>query len=138
MNLPDLAGQPPWVVVIVFFLFVAGTLGVTWIRRGRPEVTEGEDAQTAGPIESGAVPSALTSADNGAHAVVQTALMHLAAVAEREAAESAAARSEAAKLQERLDRCTEERQRLAGLLEVSEQERRRLIWQLGRPTEGRA
>lgn len=33
MELPDLEGQPPWVVVIVCFLFVAGTLGGIYLRR---------------------------------------------------------------------------------------------------------
>jgi len=141
VNLPDLAGQPPWVVVVVFFLFVAGTLGVTWIRRGRPEVADGEEAQSASQLEPGAVPSALTSTDNSANTVAQTALMHLAAVAEREAAESAAARIEADRLRERLEACSEERQRLAHLLEANERERQRLTWQLEscqRHTEGRA
>jgi len=141
VNLPDLAGQPPWVVVVVFFLFVAGTLGVTWIRRGRPEVADGEEAQSASQLEPGAVPSALTSTDNSANTVAQTALMHLAAVAEREAAESAAARIEADRLRERLEVCSEERQRLAHLLEANERERQRLTWQLEtcqRHTEGRA
>jgi hypothetical protein len=141
VNLPDLAGQPPWVVVVVFFLFVAGTLGMTWIRRDRADAAEVEAAQNASPLEPGAVPSALTSADSGAHNVAQAALMHLAAVAEREAAESAAARLEADKLRERLEACTEERQRLTHLLAANERERERLTWQLEngrRHTEGRA
>jgi hypothetical protein len=99
MGLPDLAGQPPWVVITVVVLTVLGTLGVAWLRRGNPDpdsdaIDQGNSANV--PLESGAHDAVL---------VVGKALDHLAEVARREALESDSERAEARLLRQRLDEC---------------------------------
>lgn len=98
-TLPDLAGQPGWVVAVVTFLFTVGTLGAAWLRR-RPDaaVEDGEDA-SARPVEPGAVPSLPPAPHDGATLAIQKALDHLAA----EAAESREARAETAVLRRELE-----------------------------------
>jgi aminoglycoside phosphotransferase (APT) family kinase protein len=118
------------VVIVVFALFVAGTLGVTWIRRSHPaEPVDGGDASPT-PVDGGAVPSALPSADNGATLVAQDAMRHLAAVAAREAAESAEARREADMLRRDLADCDRERTRLTNALAQTDADRIRLAARL--------
>lgn len=61
MELPNLEGQPPWVVVIVVFLFVAGTLGGIYLRRRfkAPEETpQIEDEPATLALPSGGVATA--------------------------------------------------------------------------------
>ena len=106
MGLPDLAGQPPWVVVTVMVLFVLGSLGVAWLRRGNPDpdsdgIEQGGSANV--PVEAGAHDAVL---------VVGKALDHLAEVARREALESDSERAEARLLRQRLDECEDEVEQL--------------------------
>lgn len=103
-TLPDLTGQPAWVVVVVVALFTAGTLGTAWLRRRDGGEPEPEDDATARPVESGAVPSLPSAPHDGATLAIQKALDHLAA----EAAESREARAETAALRRELEAMREE------------------------------
>jgi hypothetical protein len=102
VQLPDLTGQPPWVVVVVFGLFVLGVLGLAWLRRtGRtpeddPPAIEGADTVT--PLDASGNP----------YAVAQRALDHLAEVARRADAESAEERSYRRSLADRVEELTRE------------------------------
>lgn len=100
MQLPDLTGQPPWVVVVVFTLFILGVLGLAWLRRtGRaPEDEPGalEAADTVTPLDPSGNP----------YAVAQRALDHLAEVARRADAESAEERSYRRSLADRVEELT--------------------------------
>lgn len=102
MPIPDLAGQPPWVVVVVVTLIVAGTLGLAWLRRtGRvPE----EDP----PAVGGADTVTPLDASGNPYAVAQRALDHLAEVARRADAESAEERSYRRSLTDRVEELTRE------------------------------
>lgn len=97
--IPDLAGQPAWVVVVVSVLFVVGSVGTAWLRRGKPEAEEDPEGETARPVESGAVPSLTTGSGDHATLVIQKALDHLAS----EAQESREARAETATLRRELE-----------------------------------
>lgn len=105
MNLPDLTGQPPWVVVTVMALFTFGVLGLAYLRRGRqdPDSEALDQADSDNVLANAGNPPALA----GAHApyeVVGRALDHLAEAAKREAAEAEAERQQRRELEERLRR----------------------------------
>lgn len=101
MQLPDLTGQPPWVVVVVFSLFVLGVLGLGWLRwkSGQPPEDQPaalESADTVTPLDPSGNP----------YAVAQRALDHLAEVARRADAESAEERSYRRSLADRVEELT--------------------------------
>jgi hypothetical protein len=115
-TLPDLAGQPGWVVAVVTALFTAGSLGAAWLRRRSPggELEAGENSAQASEPDAGAVPSLPSAAQDGATLTLHRTLDFLAA----EAAESREARAEAAQsrkelgaVQADLNRLTAEHQR---------------------------
>lgn len=103
-TLPDLAGQPGWVVAVVAFLFTAGSLGTALIRRNDGGSAEDEQDASARPLEAGAVASLPPAPHDGATLAIQKALDHLAA----EAAESREARAETAVLRRELEAMREE------------------------------
>lgn len=96
MPVPDITGQPAWVVIVVMVLVVAATLGVAFLAylgARRKSATQGETEQATLP----------SGGENPTVLVMQAALDHLARVADREAAESEEARKEAAALRTRLE-----------------------------------
>lgn len=119
-ELPNLEGQPGWVVVVVVGLFVLGGLGVAYIR------SAGQDDDTEpGLADRGA---ATLSADGGHAAVGETlraALGHLAETAHREALEAETERARATELQIRLETCSGELLVVRHQLERCEHERDR-------------
>lgn len=118
-ELPNLEGQPAWVVVVVVALFVLGTLGWAYLRREQPDDARPELS------ESGAA----TLAPDGGHAAVgetlRAALDHLAESAHREALEAETERNRAAELQQRLEACAGELLVVRHRLEQCEDERER-------------
>ena len=111
--LPDLSGQPPWVVVTVVALFILGSLGLAYLRRGRqdPDSEALDQADSDNVLANAGNPPALA----GAHApyeVVGRALDHLAEAATRDAAEAEAERKQRREIEERLraelDECQDE------------------------------
>lgn len=86
LDLPDLTGQPPWVVVTVFALFVLGFVGAAYVRRLGPNTGEDPpelgESDTVQPDAPGGVP-ALPPGTRDPYAVMQQALDHLAEVARR-------------------------------------------------------
>lgn len=110
MQLPDLSGQPPWVVVVVTLLFVLGWVGTRWVARGRePDEELTEDARETRPLPSEGVASALPApAEHQATAVIMRALelLHAEAEESRDGREDAARwRAQAQELQRQLDDC---------------------------------
>lgn len=87
--IPDLTGQPAWVVVVVAFLFVSGALGLAYLR-ARGKAAPEEDPPEVRP---GGAPQ-LEAAAPGPAGYIDRAIQHLAEVAEREAQESRDARAE--------------------------------------------
>lgn len=99
-TLPDLAGQPGWVVAVVAFLFTVGTLGAAHLRNRSPRAIEpAEDDAGTSELEPGAVPSLPPAAHDGATLTLHRTLDFLAA----EAAESREARAEAAQIRKELE-----------------------------------
>jgi hypothetical protein len=93
---PDVTGQPTWVVIVLAALTLIGTVSVATITaRTRKSATQDGEAQ-ATLSEGGKVDTSVV--------VLQAALDHLARVAEREAAESDEARKETATLRGQLER----------------------------------
>lgn len=139
-NLPDLSGQPAWVVIVVFSLFTVGTLGIAWMRRGSRLLPGGEgDAEEldgARPNAIDGVSSPSVAHDVHAAQLVKQALDQLAAEASesREARaetafarrEAEQARREAEQMRRDLNACIEERQRLSAALERCDAECARL------------
>lgn len=118
-ELPNLEGQPGWVVVVVVGLFVMGTLGWAYLRRDqpdevRPELTDGGGATLTPDGGHGAVGETL-----------RAALAHLAETAHREAQEAETERARAAELRERLEACAGELLVVRHRLEQCEYERER-------------
>lgn len=95
MSVPDATTQPIWVVIVLAVIGLIGTLGVALLSsRAGKSTTQEDGGQATLPEGAGADPTA---------AVLQSALEHLARVADREAAESEEARKETAVLRERLE-----------------------------------
>lgn len=111
-QLPDLTGQPPWVVVVVTLLFVAGWVGTRWVARGRDRIAEAEeDAEEPRPLPPEGVASALTAPEHHATTVIMRALDLLREEAEesRDGREEAARwRKRAERLQQLLEDCQEQ------------------------------
>lgn len=94
MPVPDVTGQPAWVIVVLAVLAVVSTLGVAWFaNRSRKSATAEEQPQATLP----------GGGQDTTAVVIQSALDHLARVAEREAAESTEARREMADLRRSLE-----------------------------------
>lgn len=115
--LPDMSGQPWWVVVIVVFLLVAGSVGTRWVgaRAGRPDGEDEVDAEGDRPALPSGQHAALDS-DSQTTAVLTKALDLLAS----EAAESQDARAEVGRLREQLLTCSAERDRIARVAEKAQ------------------
>lgn len=92
MPVPDITGQPAWVVIVIMFLTVSGALGVAFLTTRRKSANQ-EAAEQATLPSGETSPTVL---------VMHAALDHLARVADREAAESEEARKEAAALRTQL------------------------------------
>lgn len=111
-QLPDLSGQPPWVVVVVSLLFVAGWVGTRWAARGRDRIVEAEeDAEESRPLTTEGVASALTAPEHHATAVIMRALelLHEEAEESRDGREEAAQwRRKAEGLQQLLEDCQQQ------------------------------
>jgi hypothetical protein len=92
-QLPDLTGQPPWVVVVVTVLMVAGWVGARWLTRERdPDGELDADSDEARPLAAEGVASpAAVPVDHHATAVIMRALELL----HHEAEESRDGREEA-------------------------------------------
>jgi hypothetical protein len=109
--LPDLSGQPAWVVIVVVALFVAGTVGVKWVGRNVRAGIGDEDAEAdrpGGPPLDHAHP-ALSASDAHTTLAITKALDLLA----NEAVESQGARAEVERLRAELIACSAERDRVA-------------------------
>jgi len=101
VELPNLEGQPGWVVVLVFALFVAGGLGGLYLRRKTrdPEEPPAVDTKSA----TVGLPPGASSND-----VARDALTFLAASAQREAQNAEEAEEEAKVLRSQLATCDRE------------------------------
>lgn len=103
--LPDLSGQPGWVVVVVFGLLVIGTVGTKWVSRNARD-DEQDDVETDRPA-----PPGLQSHSDDVHtALAITKALDLLA---NEAVESQGARAEVDRLRTQLLECSAERERFA-------------------------
>lgn len=114
--LPDMSGQPGWVVIVVVALFVAGTIGVRWVsvRAGRSdEALEEGDQEGDRPAPHSPEHAAVAVSDAQTTLVLTKALDLLA----NEAVESQGARAEAEQLRRELLACSAERDRIARSLE---------------------
>jgi hypothetical protein len=100
-QLPDLTGQPTWVVIVVSALFAAAWVGSRWVTRGRDaEGEEDEPASVTRPLPPEGVTSALAvPAEHQATAVIMRTLELL----HQEAQESRDGREDAARWKERAD-----------------------------------
>lgn len=90
-DLPNLDGQPGWVVVLVVALVVGGTMGVMLLRKRK----DPDEKPTTAPVP-----------DPAAILALQEALRHLASAATRSAEEAKAARADAEQLEDRLTKST--------------------------------
>lgn len=107
--LPDLSGQPAWVVVVVVALLVAGTIGAKWVGRNARDADE--DAEGDRPALPPALPEHVPHPGTDAHTtLVLTKALDLLA---NEANESQEARAEAERLRSELLACSEHRDRIA-------------------------
>lgn len=109
--LPDLSGQPAWVVIVVVALLMVGTVGAKWAGRGARDGQEEDDQE---PDRSALPPAghghtAMSPSDAHTTAVLTKALDLLA----NEAAESQGARVEVDRLRAELVACSTERDRIA-------------------------
>lgn len=107
--MPNLEGQPEWVVVVVVALFVIGSIGVKWVGRNAREVDSGEDGQEG---DRPALPAA-----PGGDAQITLAVTKALDLLANEAVESQEARSERDQLRTALLGCATERDRIAADLD---------------------
>lgn len=105
--LPDLSGQPAWVVIVVVTLLVIGSVGSKWITRGGREIEEGgEDGQEEDR-------PALHAPSPGSDAQTTLVLTKALDLLANEAVESRDSRAEAERLRDELLTCSRERDRVA-------------------------
>lgn len=109
MDIPNLEGQPGWVVVIVFALVVIGTLGTLWLKARvphgeKPSVPELPDPPPALPLPRD------TGENVTALQLVNFALNHLAETARREAQQGEEAEHKVEELRRQLEECKRELQ----------------------------
>ena len=90
----DITGQPPWVVIILACLGLAGTVVVAWLAARNRKTTTQDDAGQA----------TLAPGQDPMLGMLQKAMDHLAAVAERADAESDQAREERDRMRIDLER----------------------------------
>jgi hypothetical protein len=102
-ELPDLEGQPAWVVVVVVFLFVVGGLGTLYLKRKARE-DEPEDAPRVEAKEATvALPPGLGPLD-----LVRDTMGVLATQAAQHKADADRAEEEARELARKLSQCERE------------------------------
>jgi chromosome segregation ATPase len=104
-ELPDLEGQPAWVVVVVVFLFVAGGLGTLYLKRkAREDDDEPEDTpQVEGKEVTVALPAGTAPLD-----LVRDSMGVLATQAAQHKADADRAEEEARDLAKQLATCGRE------------------------------
>lgn len=120
--LPDLSGQPAWVVVVVVALMAVGSIGVKWVgaRIGRDDGDADEDAEGDRPAPtSGRHEQAVMVGSDAQTTLVLTKALDLLA---NEAVESQGARAEADRLRAELLACSAERDRVARKLTSAQAE----------------
>lgn len=100
-ELPDLEGQPAWVVVVVVFLFVVGGLGTLYLKRKAREDDEPEDTpQLEGKEATVALPAGTAPLD-----LVRDSMGVLATQAAQHKADADRAEEEARDLAKQLAAC---------------------------------
>ncbi len=97
-ELPNLEGQPGWVVIVVVALFVGGALGTLWLRGRSKDRSADEPVPIPASVTGGGVDVALAgrSGDQVLAQMTREAMTHLADTARREAEESEQVRRELA------------------------------------------
>jgi hypothetical protein len=100
-ELPDLEGQPAWVVVVVVFLFVVGGLGTLYLKRKAKEDDDPEDApRVEGKEATVALPAGTAPLD-----LVRDSMGVLATQAAQHKADADRAEEEARVLARKLSDC---------------------------------
>lgn len=108
MELPNLEGQPGWVVVVVFALFVTGTLGALYLRKRFKE--DKKDSEQSREVEGKPATLALPAGAVGQpFDPVKEAMGLVAASAARNADDADRAEEEARMLSKHLAECEKER-----------------------------
>lgn len=101
MELPNLEGQPGWVVVVVFGLFVFGGLGMLWLKRKGGEDDDPADTpQIEGRTDTVIAPAGATPLD-----LVRDTMGVLATQAAHHKADADRAEQEAKELARQLAEC---------------------------------
>lgn len=101
MELPDLTGQPPWVVIVVVGLFAAGTLGSALLGKGAGKKKRRDRELDAAPDSSVA---RVPSASSGSVDVLSTSVNAIIEAGRRADEEADAARAETREVRRKYDR----------------------------------
>jgi hypothetical protein len=110
VELPNLEGQPAWVVVLVVFLFIAGPIGVAWVnRKGKEDPETPPQVEPPGDTLSLSPMPVVMPFDP-----VKEAMGHLATSAAKNAQDADRAEQEAKDLARQLAECSRE----MGVLQV--------------------
>ena len=109
LELPNLEGQPGWVIIVVVALVVFGGLGVAWLRREARDDDEDDDGPQDSPRLDG--PPATVSLPAGANALdlVKDSLGVLATQAAAHKADADRAEEEARGLAKELAACARDK-----------------------------
>lgn len=103
MEMPDLDGQPGWVVVVVVALFVLGGWGTLYLHRRLTRSGEPREVEQGGDTVAAVTPAM------GPFDAVTSAVNHMAESARREAANADKAEEEAKELRRLLAECDKDR-----------------------------
>lgn len=106
MELPNLEGQPGWVIVVVFGLFVFGVLGTMYLRH-RLKITE-EEAPDEPPKIEGVPDTVSVTASAVQYDLARDAMGLLATHAAKSAQDADRAEQEAKELAKQLGECGRE------------------------------
>lgn len=100
VELPNLEGQPGWVVVVVFGLFVFGGLGMLWLKRKGDDDEHADPPQIEGRTDTVSAPAGVTPLD-----LVRDTMGVLATQAARHKEDADRAEQEAKELASQLAEC---------------------------------
>lgn len=104
MELPDLSGQPAWVVIVVCGLFAAAGVAGIFIRRKR-KLPETENEEERGAAVHVHTPPAISTSGGITDAPLLAVVQALKEAAEADRQEAAEARAEAARARRETERC---------------------------------
>lgn len=102
-SLPDLSGQPPWVIIVVVGFGALGTIGTALLQRSEKRAAKKRKRNDKGDVPAIEQPRSVPSAPNGQVDVLNVSVAAIIEHARRESDEANEARKETRALRAKYD-----------------------------------